>query len=135
MSASEFAMRFEEFLGRHGRPPDVSVFALVERWEDLVADSGDCYLYGWYEFVNDCGVRTLLEQAFGDEALNPSTELESVRGRVDAADAAFRANLRQDVQATGGNDAPWWTRGILVRAGDEFADDVSRLFGVTIERC
>ena len=133
MSVADFLQRFEEFLGRNGWPADLSPWAIVEQWESLVDQAITGYHWGFYEFTNELGVRDLLGKAFGDERLCGFEQINSIRQRVTVADDRLKGAFLAGVEI-GDPDKPWWRRGVLATAGDEYADDVKRLYGIELGR-
>jgi hypothetical protein len=129
----EFLLRFEEFLGRSGWPTIPSPWDIVERWERLVDVCANCYQWGFYEFDDEVRVRALLERAFSDSRLIEYRQLQEMRQRVEAADKRFRELLSK--QSIRDEQAPWWQRAVLARAGDEYRDDMRRLYGVEVMPC
>lgn len=132
MSSTDFLQSFEEFLGRNGWPTEESPWTIVERWESLVAQATSGYRWGFYEFTNELGARDLLAKAFDDEVLNRYDLINTMRERVADADARLRTVLLPGVEI-GGTDKPWWRRVVLARAGDEYAEDVKRLYGIELQ--
>jgi hypothetical protein len=130
---NEFLLRFKEFLGKHGRPTEDSPWSIVERWEAFVEECSECYEWGFYEFDNEIGVRDLLERALTDPKLAAFEQMASIRERVGLADERFRkllspAQIRKD-------GMPWWQRCVLARAGEEYRDDMKRLYNLDVEPC
>ena len=133
MTTNEFLQTFKEFLGHYGWPTDQSPWAIVGQWETLVDKVAEGYHWEIYEFANDLRVRDLLDRAFHDDQLGHLSQIDIIRQRVEEADARFKGMLIPDVEI-GGSDAPWWRRGVLATAGDEYVDDVKRLHGIEIRR-
>jgi|SRR5215831_5125391 len=131
MNTSDFLKTFEEFLGRHGWPADQSPWSIVEQWESLVDQAKAGYNWGFYEYTNELGVRDLLAEAFADERLSRYDQINGMRQRVEDADVRLQQTLLPEVEI-GGVDKPWWRRGILATAGDEYVDDVKRLFAIEL---
>lgn len=132
MTTAEYLARFAEFLGRNGRSAGGSPWDLVEEWEDLAGSAVDGYDSGYYEFSNEVGVRDLLEQLFADPLLGGHEITRLVRERVEAADARMRQAFRPDAQIKSPTGS-WWDRGVLSRAGAEYAEDIARLYGIDVE--
>jgi hypothetical protein len=132
VSSTDFLQSFEEFLGRNGWPTDESPWTAVERWESLVEQATAGYRWGFYEFTNELGVRDLLAKAFDDERLSRYDLINMMRERVADADDRLRKALLIGVEI-GGADKPWWRRYVLARAGEEYADDVKRLYGIELQ--
>jgi hypothetical protein len=130
-STTGFLDTFREFLGRHGRPADLSPWGVVEAWEQLVDDALEGYHGNIYEWSNDLSGRDLLEEAFHDPALARYEPVPLMRERVAAADERFRAALLPGVDV-GTADEPWWHRGVLAAAGEEYAEDVERRYGIEV---
>lgn len=132
MTTAEYLERFAEFLGRNGRRPTGSPWSLVEAWEDLARSARDGYRSGYYEFTNDVGVRSLLDKLFSDPVLGGHEVTTLVRKRVEAADDTMRQAFLPGAQIHAPT-RPWWDRGVLLRAGEEYAEDVARLYGIDVE--
>lgn len=133
MTVADFLQTFGEFLGRNGWPAELSPWAIVEQWESLVDQAITGYRWGFYEFTNELGVRDLLAKAFDDERLGGFGQIGSIRQRVTAADERLKGAFLPDAEIAG-PDKPWWRRGVLAAAGDEYADDVKRLYGIELGR-
>ncbi|MGH2771365.1 MAG: hypothetical protein ACRDJF_12725, partial [Actinomycetota bacterium] len=56
-------------------------------------------------------------------------ELQQIAQRVNQIDEQFRRLLLRSIE--GGER--WWSEAILRHAGQEYADDVARLYGVPVE--
>lgn len=132
MTTVEFFERFAEFLGRNGRPPTVTPWDLVERWEALTEAALRGYHSGFYEFSNDLSVRDLLEKAFNDPQLEGHEITRLMRERVTAADDQMRQAFQPGTHITS-SALPWWHRGVLARGGKEYAEDIARLYGIDVE--
>jgi hypothetical protein len=133
MTTNDFLQAFKEFLGRYGWPTEQSPWSVVEQWESLVDQVAEGYPWGLYEFANDLSVRHLLEKAFCDSGLQEFDQVDAIRERVRAADVRLKRMFLPGVEVSGA-DAPWWRRGVLASAGDEYRDDVKRLHGIEISR-
>lgn len=131
--SNEFLLRFKEFLGKNGWPPEDSPWSIVEQWEGLVEECSGCYQWGFYEFDNEVQVRGLLEKAITDPGLASYEQVQDLRGRVSAADERFRKLLAPTLIRTA--EKPWWRRGVLAHAGEEYRDDLKRLYGVDVGSC
>ena len=133
MTTKDFLQTFTEFLGRHGWPTDQSPWTIVEQWESFVDQVAEGYHWGLYELTNDLSVRDLLENALHDAQLGRFEQIDIMRQRVENADMGLKDMFLPGVEI-GGADAPWWRRGVLATAGDEYLDDVRRLHGIEIRR-
>jgi hypothetical protein len=131
MTTKEFLQAFEEFLGRNGRPTSLSPWAVVEQWESLVDRAAEGYRWGLYEFDNYLSIRDLLEKAFRDDRLGCFVQIDLMRERVEKADVRLKAMFMPGVEI-GGADEPWWHRGVLSNAGDEYRDDMKRLHDIEV---
>jgi hypothetical protein len=132
VSTVEFLQAFQEFLGRNGWPTKLSPWAIVEQWERLVDKASD-YRWGVYEFNNDLSVRDLLAKAFDDPLLSGFEHVNLMRDRVEHADRRFQELLLPGAEIAEG-DEPWWRRSVLASAGQDYADDVKRLYGIDLAR-
>jgi hypothetical protein len=131
MNANEFIRSLEDFLRRVGWPTGRSPWDFVEEWESLIDQVAAGYGWGMYEFTNELSVRDLLAKAFDDQQLRNFGQINSMRQRVEAADARLKESFLPEIEI-GSADQPWWRRGVLARAGDEYADDVKRTYGIDI---
>ncbi|MGI8647516.1 MAG: hypothetical protein DLM55_06810 [Acidimicrobiales bacterium] len=131
MTGIDFLQRFQEFLGRNGWSTDRSPWSVVEEWESLVEQAQADYRWGYYEFTNDLSVRDLLEAALCDETLKKFEQIAVMRELVNQADAHFKQALLAEVKI-GGVEQPWWRRGVLAHASEEYAEDMSRLYGMKV---
>lgn len=131
--SSEFLLSFKEFLGRNGWPVTSTPWDVTERWEQFVDTCSSCYQWGIYEFDDEVRVRTLLDRAFSDPRLASYPEIAEMRERVKQADARFRSLLSD--QTIRDEQTPWWLRGVLARAGDEYCDDVKRIYSIDVLPC
>ena len=122
-----------EFLGRNTRPRDMSPWAVLDRWDAVVDQAMTGYSLGYYEFSNDLAWRDLLARALTDETLTTFEQVGTIQERIQAADAHVRSSLMPGVEV-GSESRPWWHRAVLARSGNEFADDMARLFGIEVPR-
>ena len=131
--SNEFLLRFKEFLGRNGWPPETSPWSIAQRWEGLVEECSDCYQWGFYEFDNEVQIRGLLEKAITDPGLASYEQIQDIREKVTLADERFRKLLAPTQIRT--PEKPWWRRAVLARAGEEYRDDIKRLYGINVGSC
>ena len=131
---NEFLSQFREFLGKHGWPTTSSPWDAVESWEALVEQCAHCYQWGFYEFDNEIQVRGLLEQALADPKLACHEQLAEIRRRVMIADERFKQLLLSGTQIRGEGN-PWWRRGVLARAGEEYREDMKRNYNIDVDPC
>ena len=131
MSTFDFLQRFEEFLGRNGWPTNQSPWSIVEEWEALVQEAEVGYNWDYSEYSNDLGVRDLLAKALEDNTLKQYQQVPAMAERVARADARFKDLLLPNVEL-GSPERPWWHRGVLAHAGDEYVNDIRNLFGIEV---
>jgi hypothetical protein len=131
--SNEFLLQFKEFLGRNGWPTETSPWSIIEQWETFIEECSSCYQWGFYEFDNEVQVRDLIERALTDPLLANYEPMENIRQRVDLADERFR-KLLSSVQIRTA-EKPWWRRGVLLQAGQEYQDDVKRLYNADVDPC
>jgi len=134
MSIKEFLQTFREFLGKNGRSPDWTPWSVVEEWESFVAEVEAGYDWIEAEYTNELRVRDLLESAFDDERLAQfEPQISAMRERVAIADARLKRVFLPAVQI-GTESDPWWRRGVLSHAGEEYTKDVKGLYGIELPR-
>lgn len=131
--SNEFLLRFKEFLGKNGWPLETSPWSIVGQWETLVEECSDCYQWGFYEFDNEVQVRGLLAKALADHGLADYEQMEIMRERVRLTDERFRKLLSHAQIRTA--NAPWWQRGVLAHADEEYREDMKRLYNIDVEPC
>jgi hypothetical protein len=131
--SNEFLLRFQEFLGKNGWPTEASPWSIIEQWEGFVEECSNCYQWGFYEFDNEVRVRGLLEKAITDPGLVNYEQAQAIRERVGLADERFRELLYPTQIRT--EEAPWWRRGVLAHAGEEYREDIKRLYNVDVKPC
>jgi hypothetical protein len=125
---------FDEKLSRiqKGFTSAYSLIQMEEAWVALVDECEEGYNWCISEFNNDISVRDRIELVLSREDLLRIPAVEHLRAVVGSVDGRFRALLRNDVNNKNG-DAPWWRRGVLKYAGEEYAQDVRSLYGIEIE--
>jgi hypothetical protein len=129
----DFLPSFKDFLVRHGWSAKTSPWEIIERWESFVDECVDCYQWGFYEFDNEVKVRESLEFAIADQGLAGHEQMAEIRERVWAADEKFDRLLGPE--KIRGEKFPWWRRGVLAHAGDEYQDDIKRLYKIDVQPC
>ena len=77
-------------------------------------------------------VRDTIEMVLSREDFFGFAAVDHLRTSARNTDERFQALLRSDV-SIGSDDAPWWRRGVLRYAGEQYAEDVRRSYGIEIE--
>jgi hypothetical protein len=101
-------------------------------WAQFVDECEEGYSCCSSEFDNDISVRDTIERVLSREDFFGIPAVEHLRFVVDSIDGRFRALLRNDVNNKNG-DAPWWRRGVLKYAGEDYARDIRGQYGIEIE--
>lgn len=133
MTSQTYLVRFREIVRERGWPESTTPTDLLERWTALVKAAEQGYRWTIDEYLNEMAARDLLEAVLTDEALGGEPEVSELSGRVAEADRHLRALVRDDVHI-GGPDEPWWRRGVLRRAGDDYVEDLERIYGIRVSR-
>ena len=123
---------FQSALLRDGQIQTGSVSEMVGAWEDLVEASQAGYGWDLSEFDDELAVRERLEAALSDAELARHPSWAAYRQAIERADATFRELLQPGVER-GPPSGKWWERGVLRRAGKEYAEDVESLYGAHVE--
>ena len=123
-----------EFLTARSRPSDLSLDDLAEWWERNVDVFCGCYQFGWDEYVNDCAIRRLLDELLLHPVLRQAPRMPDIRARVLNSDARLARAFIAGVEI-GDHRDPWWRRGMLAHAGQEYARDALQLFDVRVDPC
>ena len=111
------------------------VFSLIqmeEVWLQFVEECEEGYGCSIYEFDNDISVRDRIDLILSHEDLCRVAAVEHLRAETAKVDERFRTLLRTDVTIKS-DDAPWWRRGVLKYAGEEYAQDIRSEYGIEIE--
>jgi Xaa-Pro aminopeptidase len=109
-----------------------SLIQMEEAWAQFLDECEEGYNWNIYEFDNDISVRDRIELVLSREDLFGIAAVEHLRAAVANVDERFRALLRNDMSIN--NDAAhWWRRGVLKYAGQQYAEDVRRRYGIEIE--
>jgi hypothetical protein len=131
MTSAAYLARFREIVRQNGWPDSTTPAELLDRWMGLASSAEEGYRWTIDEYLNELTARDLLEKVVNDPILEGEADVQELRARVEAADHRLRAVLRQDVQI-GEPGQPWWRRGVLSRAGDEYVEDLDRIYGIRI---
>ncbi len=132
MTSQAYLARFREILRERGWRDDVSPASLLDRWSALIEAVEDGYRWTLDEYLNELAPRDLLEALFADSSVGNSAEVEQLKGRVYEIDGRLRSLLRNDV-SIGQVEDPWWRRGVLRFAGQDYAKDLEGLYGICVE--
>jgi hypothetical protein len=128
-----FLRVFDELLPERLRSRYNGPSSLLDAWRGVVEDASEGYGFGLDEFKNDLWVRDFIERLTTDPRVLGDPVRDEFRAAVDAVDSRFRALLQPDVHI-GPPEAPWWQRGVLRQADEEYADDLRQGYGVEVER-
>lgn len=131
MTSVAYIARFREITHASGWPDSTTPVELLDRWMGLVAAAEDGYRWTIDEYLNEVTARDVLEAAPTDSVIESEPEVQEMRRRVEDADNRLRAVLRTDVEI-GDHGQPWWRRGVLSRAGDDYVEDLERIYGIRI---
>lgn len=104
---------------------------LVYQWQHFIEGCEDGYQWDVSEYDNDLSVRRYLELLLSNSSLQGFEELEALAGVVAKLDQRFRALLKENVERPG--KVYWFEKGILKRAGSEYADFFNSAYGVDVE--
>jgi hypothetical protein len=122
----------EQVASREGWRRLRSAADMVAAWESFVAQCEKGYDMNIYEYENDRAVRGMIEKLFADVEIRGHPRFPELRDQVEARDARLRAIFEPGI-AIGGEDRPWWERGVPRFAGPELASDFNQMFGVLID--
>lgn len=128
---AEFVSRFLVVQREHGWRPLPPV-ALVDAWEQFIADVEAGYSWDISEYWNDLRVRAQIEQVRADEELTRMPETAWFAERVAALDARFRAQL-QPHRLARREGTPWWESHPPRRGGAQLSKDFRSVFDVELE--
>ncbi|MEV5826808.1 hypothetical protein AB0L25_14625 [Spirillospora sp. NPDC052242] len=129
---SDFLRVYEDVLPQRVRDRYRSPATLLDAWSQFVELCVSGYPYGFDEFINDLAVRDFIESISADARVLENSARAEFYATVQKVDETFRSLLQQGVDI-GSADRPWWRRGVLKRAGDEYVQDMEDQFGVQVE--
>jgi hypothetical protein len=110
----------------------VSASSLLERWDAFVDECEEGYRWDYSEYLSEVEVRAVLEGLEVDQGLNRYAEHQEFLGNLGKIDRRFSALLHPLYQ-TGDVGDPWWRRGVLRRAGAEYAGYFRKAFSFDVE--
>ena len=114
-----FLAAVETVLGGPASARNNSPAQLLAQWGQFVEWCQEGYNWDVSEYMNELSVRERLERLLTAENLQPFPELRELKTRVSEIDARFKEILNPDVQLP--NREYWWERGVLKRAGEQYA--------------
>ena len=126
-----FLAEVEAVLGGPNSLRGHSPAQMIEQWEQLMDWCKDGYQWDVSEYLNELSVRDKLEHLLTAKRLQPYPELQELKSRVAEIDARFKPLLRSDVQLE--NHEHWWERGVLKRAGEQYATYFRDAHGIQVE--
>lgn len=127
----DFDATSKAILERHGfkqRTPD----ELVEWWANLIEQCVDGYDWTIYEFDDEMSVRDYIETLLDDPSLEGFNAFNEFKARVARLDEQYRELLQGDVKRPSKLDF-WWRTGVLRYAGDEYCEDMSSRYSISVE--
>lgn len=104
---------------------------LLDRWEMLVGECESGYSWDYSEYRNELRVRDLLEGVLRAPELLKYEEHDELMRRVEELDGRFRCLLSSS--QSGVSNEPWWRRGVLCKAGPDYAEYCRSAFSIEIE--
>jgi hypothetical protein len=103
----------------------------VDAWRSFVAQCSAGYDMSVYEYENDLTLRAEIQVLLDDPELQKLEGYGEFYDQISSVDRDFKALLQEGVEI-GSASEPWWTRGVLRRAGAELAQDLMNIHGVGI---
>lgn len=113
-----------------GRRASWDPWQFVDAWEAFVIGVEDGYQGDLYEYENELSVRDDLQRALRSPALAACAEWGDLRDRILSLDDRLRSVLVLGPEVR--PNALWWWMRLPAVAGDEFAQDARRVFGVEV---
>jgi hypothetical protein len=126
-----FLAAVETVLGGSVSTRQHSPAQLLAQWDQFVQWCEERYSWDVSEYLNELSVREKLERVLTAEQLQPFPELRELRARVTDIDNRFKATLNPNVQLP--NREQWWERGVLKRAGQQYAEYFQEAYGIEVE--
>ncbi len=104
---------------------------LLDKWENLVLECESGYSWDYSEFLNELRVRDEIETILSVPELHRYKEHGVLRERVASIDQRLRVLFHSEKESS--TEGPWWRRGILKRAGADYAEYCWSAFSVPVE--
>ena len=85
-----------------------------------------------YEYDNDLSIRNAIMVILNDKKLKSLPDFESFKVAVDELDKRFQALISSSKFREYGSNY-WWQKGVLLRAGKEYVNDIKELYDLEVE--
>ena len=106
---------------------------LVEQWNEFVQQCVEGYQYSLFEFDYEVSVRDEIQQIIDDGRLQEYEEFKDFVNKVDEIDNNFKSVVN-DFKIPERDKLPWWKKGILKKAGDQYVQNVKDELGLEVQR-
>lgn len=104
---------------------------LISQWQGFIEGCEEGYRWDVSEYDNEMSARRELELLLSSSALQGFAEIRDLADVVAKLDERFRALLQETVERP--ERSSWFEKGILKRAGSEYADFFRSAYGVEVE--
>jgi len=127
----EFFNEFRRVVRPSGRWSSWSPYQFVDGWRTFVGEVRDGWTEDYYDYENDLFIRDCLQAALDHDGLNSWDAWQQLRTQIEGIDNDFREVLAEGPLVK--PDAQWWWRARLPpRAGEDFVEEVERIFKVKL---
>ena len=116
---------------REGHFQERSPAALIEMWKQFVEEVEEGYRWDVSEYLNEIRVRDALDSILADQRLAHFSQVREIERQVALVDDRFRGLLSGEHALPA--EAKWWRRGVLKRAGENYAGYMKRAHGFEVE--
>ena len=106
--------------------------SLLDGWDSIVRQCEDGYTFGLSEFSNDLWVRNFIDRLCADPRVIGDPVRIDFMTVLEDTDRRFRSMLAPEFQI-GQSDMPWWQRGVLRYAEEEYVEDLRNQYGIAID--
>lgn len=126
-----FEDKVKKILNKSGWQGESKSGTLVEMWEGFVSECSKGYAYNIYEYENDLSVRNAIERILSSNELESYLEYFNFKNKILELDQLFKALLSDRYFIE--DRKTWWEKGILIKGGVDYVNDIEELFKIKIQ--
>lgn len=130
---TDFLQEYEQVQVRAGRGEGVSALRDLASWREFVAACVEGYDDVLPEYFHDLRIRYAIERALVGNSLRGMRGFGDFSRAVHVVDERFREIATVRIKLADPKAFSWWHQVVPRKGGEEFARDLQRHFGVTIE--
>ncbi|MEM8940117.1 MAG: hypothetical protein AAGC64_12295 [Bacteroidota bacterium] len=104
---------------------------LLNAWAQFVDECCTGYEMSIYEYDNDLSVRNAIEKILSEDNLSNYPGFQRFKESVLSIDNTFKKLLLSGFERD--NQSSWWQKGVLKKAGEEYAKDIKDKYQIEIK--